>query len=106
MLLALRTREHVGVDHLGVQLAQALAEISMLWSNSWFPRHACVTGMAFIALTAAAPRSNEDRSEGDRKSPFNVHRYASPGWTLSWMKHFKAERFWSSYTVFHFFEKG
>ena len=77
----------------------------MLWSNSWFPRHACVTGMAFIALTAAAPRSNEDRSEGDRKSPFNVHRYASPGWTLSWMKHFKAERFWSSYTVFHFFEK-
>jgi hypothetical protein len=61
--------------------------------------------MAFIALTAAAPRSSEDRSEGDRKSPFNVHRYASPGWTLSWMKHFKAERFWSSYTVFHFFEK-
>jgi hypothetical protein len=71
----------------------------MLWSNSWFPRHACVTGMAFIALTAAAPRSSEDNSEGERKSPFRVHRYASPGSTLSWMKHFNADRFWSSYTV-------
>mmetsp|Transcript_5645 Transcript_5645/g.18621 ORF Transcript_5645/g.18621 Transcript_5645/m.18621 type:complete len:279 (-) Transcript_5645:316-1152(-) len=67
--------------------------ISMEWSNSWFPRHACVTGIAFIALTAAAPKSSDESNDGDRKSPFKVHSQTSPGSTLSWMKHFNALRF-------------
>ena len=70
--------------------------VSMLWSNSWFPRHACVTGTAFIALTAAAPRSSEESRDGDKKSPLSVQMNASPGSRLSWMKHFRALRLCSS----------
>ena len=61
--------------------------------TSWFPRHACVTGIAFIALTAAAPKSSDESNDGDRKSPFKVQSQTSPGSTLSWMKHFNALRF-------------
>ena len=72
---------------------------SMEWSNSWLPRHACVTGMAFMADTAAAPRSSDDSSDGERKSPLRVHRNSSPGSTLSWMKQRRADRLCSSYTA-------
>ena len=78
--------------------ARRWPSVSMEWSNSWLPRHACVTGMAFMAATAAAPRSSEERREGERKSPFRVHMYASPGSRVSSMKHLSAERLCSSYT--------
>jgi|TARA_B110000240_G_scaffold43624_1_gene49154 hypothetical protein len=52
-----------------------------------------VTGIAFIALTAAAPKSSDESNDGDRKSPFKVQSQTSPGSTLSWMKHFNALRF-------------
>mmetsp|Transcript_6872 Transcript_6872/g.22622 ORF Transcript_6872/g.22622 Transcript_6872/m.22622 type:complete len:339 (-) Transcript_6872:3-1019(-) len=69
------------------------------WSNSWLPRHACVTGTEFITLTAAAPRSYELNNDGDKKSPLSVQINGSlPSFVLSRINFERRPKFSSSYT--------